>query len=121
MPVLPQLDRHSFGLLTDLYQLTMAYSYWKQRLAGREAVFHLTFRQCPFAVEELLVPVFRNGACDYRCPPAADARNRAMDQLQRLGDSVRRLNDPASYPVGLDANLNKKRTAMVDAARRENK
>ena len=49
MPTLPQLYRHSFGLLTDLYQLTMAYGYWKQRMADREAVFHLTFRRCPFA------------------------------------------------------------------------
>jgi nicotinate phosphoribosyltransferase len=38
----------SFGLLTDLYQLTMAYAYWKQRLAERESVFHLTFREHPF-------------------------------------------------------------------------
>jgi len=46
--VLPSLYRHSLTLLTDLYQLTMAYAYWKSGLADREAVFHLTFRHHPF-------------------------------------------------------------------------
>ena len=38
----------SLALLTDLYQLTMAYGYWKAGVDGQEAVFHLTFRQHPF-------------------------------------------------------------------------
>lgn len=45
---LHQLYRDSLGLLTDLYQLTMAQGYWQAGLADREAVFHLTFRHCPF-------------------------------------------------------------------------
>lgn len=48
MSNLSSLYRHSLALLTDLYQLTMAYGYWKQWLAEREAVFHLTFRRAPF-------------------------------------------------------------------------
>ena len=36
------------ALLTDLYQLTMAYGYWKSGRAVREAVFHLFFRNAPF-------------------------------------------------------------------------
>jgi nicotinate phosphoribosyltransferase len=38
----------SLTLLTDLYQLTMAYGYWKTRTMDREAVFHLFFRKNPF-------------------------------------------------------------------------
>jgi nicotinate phosphoribosyltransferase len=38
----------SLSLLTDLYQLTMAYGYWQQRIAEHEAVFHVTFRNNPF-------------------------------------------------------------------------
>jgi nicotinate phosphoribosyltransferase len=36
------------GLFTDLYELTMAYSYWKSGIAAREAVFHVAFRSNPF-------------------------------------------------------------------------
>ncbi len=38
----------SLALLTDLYQLTMAYGYWKLGSAKRESVFHLFFRNNPF-------------------------------------------------------------------------
>jgi nicotinate phosphoribosyltransferase len=38
----------SKALLTDMYQLTMAYAYWKAGLADDEAVFHLFFREHPF-------------------------------------------------------------------------
>lgn len=41
-------DRISPALLTDLYQLTMAYGYWKKGMLDYEAVFHLFFRQHPF-------------------------------------------------------------------------
>jgi len=40
--------RESLTLLTDLYELTMAYGYWKKGIADREAVFHLFFRRPPF-------------------------------------------------------------------------
>jgi nicotinate phosphoribosyltransferase len=36
------------ALLTDLYQLTMAYGYWKTGKAEQEAVFHLFFRKHAF-------------------------------------------------------------------------
>lgn len=39
---------HSLSLLTDLYQLTMAYGYFVAGLADRDAAFHLFFRRPPF-------------------------------------------------------------------------
>src|SRR5436305_1532481 len=48
MSLIPDLYRSSLSLLTDLYQLTMAYGYWKTNTADRQAVFHLTFRNHPF-------------------------------------------------------------------------
>src|SRR4051794_16349233 len=38
----------SLALLTDLYQLTMAYGYWRAGQDKDEAVFHLFFRETPF-------------------------------------------------------------------------
>jgi nicotinate phosphoribosyltransferase len=36
------------ALLTDLYQLTMTYGYWKNGLDKKEGVFHLFYRKKPF-------------------------------------------------------------------------
>jgi nicotinate phosphoribosyltransferase len=38
----------SSALITDLYELTMAYGYWRATNAAEEAVFHLYFRENPF-------------------------------------------------------------------------
>ena len=41
MNALSSLYRPSLALLTDLYQLTMAYAHWKTGSHRKEAVFHL--------------------------------------------------------------------------------
>ena len=46
--MLKDLYKTSLLLLTDLYQVTMAYAYWKSGTADREAVFHLFYRKEPF-------------------------------------------------------------------------
>lgn len=38
-------------LLTDLYQITMAYAYWKANRIDDRAVFDLFFRKSPFSGE----------------------------------------------------------------------
>ncbi len=48
MKLLTDLYSGSLSLLTDLYQLTMAYGYWKSGRAHQEAVFNLFFRENPF-------------------------------------------------------------------------
>ncbi|NQU24054.1 MAG: nicotinate phosphoribosyltransferase [Candidatus Nealsonbacteria bacterium] len=48
MTKLSEIYRTSLALLTDLYQLTMAYGYWKLGRGRQEAAFHLFFRNNPF-------------------------------------------------------------------------
>jgi nicotinate phosphoribosyltransferase len=43
-----RIYNQSLALLTDLYQLTMSYGYWKLGLDQKESVFHLFFRRPPF-------------------------------------------------------------------------
>lgn len=55
--------------------------------------------------ESLLVPALRGGRPVYTPPPLVEVRARAQEQLARLDPAVRRLAEPASYPVALDRNL----------------
>ncbi len=48
MKLTQDLYKSSLALLTDLYQLTMAYGYWKAGKGEQESVFHLFFRKAPF-------------------------------------------------------------------------
>ena len=42
------MDTGKLALLTDLYQLTMAYGYWDSGRAEEKAVFNLFYRKAPF-------------------------------------------------------------------------
>ena len=46
--MLRQLYSPTLGLLTDLYQITMAYGYWKSGLSEVQTTFQLFFRKAPF-------------------------------------------------------------------------
>lgn len=46
--MIDRVYKASLALLTDLYQLTMGYGYFKKGMAEQEAVFHLFFRKNPF-------------------------------------------------------------------------
>ena len=93
------------ALLTDLYQLTMAYGYWKAGKADQEAVFHLFFRKQPF-----------NGGFTIACG-LADViqylrgfrfQKSDLDYLRTLkGNDGKRLFEPAflRYLAGLKLNL----------------
>ena len=42
------MKANNLALLTDFYQLSMAYAYWKAGIHERKAAFHLFFRRPPF-------------------------------------------------------------------------
>ncbi|PKQ20347.1 MAG: nicotinate phosphoribosyltransferase [Actinobacteria bacterium HGW-Actinobacteria-6] len=45
---MPDARSHVPVMLTDLYQITMAYAYWRSGTAETEACFHASFRRNPF-------------------------------------------------------------------------
>ncbi|HMS53515.1 MAG TPA: hypothetical protein PKD56_14380, partial [Chitinophagales bacterium] len=46
--MLSSIYQTPLALLTDLYQLTMSYGYFKANQHQKQAVFHLFFRKNPF-------------------------------------------------------------------------
>jgi nicotinate phosphoribosyltransferase len=46
--MLEPLQKPSLALLTDLYELTMAYAHFQSGLGDRRAAFHVAFRNSPF-------------------------------------------------------------------------
>ena len=69
------------------------------------------------ASENLLVPVFRQGKSVYDPPSAADAQRRAKQQLAMFPEAVRRLANPETYPVWLEASVYQKKLDLVEATR----
>jgi len=50
-----QMKVENYSLLTDLYQLTMGYAYWKNQKHEQNAVFNLYYRKSPFGGEYTVV------------------------------------------------------------------
>ena len=100
--------RHSLALWTDLYQLKMAYDYWKTGLSEREAVYHLFFRRNPFFGEYSLASGLQLAIEFLQCFQFDDE---ALEYLTRLkgNDDERLLPDEF-----LDHLLDLKFTCNVD-------
>lgn len=76
---LASVYKPDFGLLTDLYQLTMAAGYYDRKLHQRKAIFHLFYRTAPFG---------GTAAIAAGLPLAIDLINRlrfSADDVQYLG------------------------------------
>jgi nicotinate phosphoribosyltransferase len=69
--------------------------------------------------EDLLVPVVRRGRSVAALAAIAEVRERALAQVERLPENVRRLREPEVYPVGLDRRLHRLKRRLMDQAREE--
>jgi nicotinate phosphoribosyltransferase len=63
--------------------------------------------------EDLLVPAVRKGAVVYQRPALAESRARTQAQLARLDFTHKRLLNPHTYPVGLEAGLFAARAELI--------
>jgi nicotinate phosphoribosyltransferase len=64
-------------------------------------------------MEDLLVPIFRNGQLVYAEPTLAATRERAQAQLRQLYAGTKRLLNPHEYPVGLEPGLFDLKTELI--------
>ena len=92
MPV-TELDAPSLALLTDLYQVTMAYGYWTSGLWERPAVFHLGFRRHPFGGRYAVACGLSQVVHYLRALRFSDSDLRYLESLR--GEDERRLFEPA--------------------------
>lgn len=75
-----------------------------------------TFSESDVA-EELLVPVFEQGALVYERPPITASRLRTSAQLSHLDPSHKRFLNPHRYAVGVERRLHELRTRLILEAR----
>jgi len=100
----PQNVPGATALLTDLYEITMAYGYWKAHKADQDAVFHLLFRKEPFNGGFTLC----SGLADaIQCLLQFKFAKSDLDYLAQLkGNDGKRLFDPAFLKYLADLKLN---------------
>jgi nicotinate phosphoribosyltransferase len=66
---------------------------------------------------ELLVPALRGGQRVSEPEALAAIRDRALGQLSRLPEGVRRFLNPHEFPVGIDVGLHDAREKMIQQMR----
>ena len=66
-----------------------------------------------FESKDLLVPIFRKGKLIYKSPKLIDIRNKTIEELSRLDPSIKRIEFPHNYPVGLEESLHKTRHDLI--------
>ena len=69
--------------------------------------------QADWKSEDLLVSIFEKGVCVYTKPGLDESRRLAKEELANLHPSIKRFENPHTYPVGLEENLFKLRADMV--------
>ena len=66
-----------------------------------------------FTSEELLIKVFRKGSLVYKSPKISEIKRNLEKDLEMLDESHKRLENPHSYPIGLEKSLFKMKKDMI--------
>ncbi len=70
-----------------------------------------------FFVQEILVPVFKDGECVYKVPSVKEVRDYCASQIARLWDEVKRFENPHKYYVDLSEKLWDIKMELLEAGR----
>ena len=116
--MIQELYRPSFALLADLYQLTMAYGYWKSGIANRETVFHLFFRKTPFSggyaiTAGLGQAIELTGKRVITFPSLQECKEFARLELSKLPEKRKKLKASEQYPLGLERELHQEKQLLL--------
>jgi len=68
---------------------------------------------------DLLIPIFRQGELVYQVPELRASRERTRQQLHCLRPEVAILNNPQTYPVGLERSLHELRSTLISRAKEQ--
>ena len=63
--------------------------------------------------EDLLVPVFKKGKKVFQTQPINEIRELVQSDLSRMDDSIKRFENPHTYPVGLEKSLFDKKMELI--------
>lgn len=74
-----------------------------------------------FYVENIQVPVFKNGELVYKLPTLEEIKKHCKDELDRLWDEVKRFDNPHNYYVDLSQKLWDIKNDMLEEERALNK
>ncbi len=66
-----------------------------------------------YSHEKLLIKIFEKGKLIYKCPSLKMIKQRLEDDLKMLDNSHKRLENPHSYPVGIEENLYNEKKNMI--------
>jgi len=65
------------------------------------------------AHEDLLVPIYRNGVLVYKLPKLQEMQARTGQQLAGLHPTIKRLQNPHTYPAGLEQSLAMEKARLI--------
>ncbi|MEC7857785.1 MAG: nicotinate phosphoribosyltransferase, partial [Bacteroidota bacterium] len=66
-----------------------------------------------YIIENLLIPIFKKGKLIYKTPSIEHIKKKLSGDLDLLDNSHKRLNNPHTYPVGIEENLFLEKQKMI--------
>ena len=66
-----------------------------------------------YIIENLLIPIFKKGKLTYKIPSIEHIKKKLSVDLDLLDNSHKRLNNPHTYPVGIEENLFLEKQKMI--------